>query len=141
MKYGLVCLLAFVTTFAWASTSINASETAYIMQQINAYRASFGLKPVQTSDETCRFAAIRAKEIASHFSHDGFNQRYQNHTLPYKPWSEVNENIAMTSDYKKVVDMWAHSPGHAKNMRANTPYVCVARYGDYFAYLGMRPKS
>jgi len=109
------------------------------MNQINAYRASQGLSSVQTSDQTCNFASIRAKEISTSFNHDGFNQRISSKTLPYTSWSKVTENIAMTSDYKSVVSMWQNSAGHAANMRAETPYVCVVQNGNYYAYEGMRP--
>lgn len=127
-------------SMAFSETNSSEEVTDYLIKEVNRYRSSYGLSPVKTSKETCDFAKIRAKEIALNFSHDKFNQRYKEGKLPYSSWREVNENIAMSSDYKKVVDMWIHSPGHAKNMRANTPYVCIKQYGDYYAYLGMRPK-
>jgi uncharacterized protein YkwD len=110
-----------------------------IMSEINAYRASQGLPSVQTSGETCSFASTRAAEIVSNFSHDGFQSRIDSKTLPYSSWSAVTENIAMTSNYKDVVQMWINSPGHAANMRADTPFVCVRQSGNYYAYVGMKP--
>lgn len=112
---------------------------AYIMSEINKYRTSQGLGSVQTSGPTCSFAATRAHEIATSFNHDGFNNRINSKTLPYSSWSSVTENIAQTSDYKQVVSMWANSVGHAANMRADTPYVCVVQNGSFFAYEGMKP--
>lgn len=131
--------------FIFTAPSVKATEltekevTDYIIKEINVYRASFKLKPVQTNDETCDFAKIRAAEIAANFSHEDFNRRVKTHSLPYKRWHVITENIAMTSDYRDVEKMWEHSPGHAKNMRDNTLYVCVIRNGKYFAYLGMTP--
>jgi uncharacterized protein YkwD len=113
--------------------------TAFIMKEINDYRASQGLGSVQTSTETCNFAKTRAQEISTNFSHDGFTQRRDSKTLPYASWTAITENIAMTSNYKDVVTMWKNSAGHATNMRANTPYVCVMQHGNYFAYEGMKP--
>jgi uncharacterized protein YkwD len=113
--------------------------TSYIMKEINAYRASLGLSSVQTNNETCNFARIRAQEIANGFNHDGFNNRKNSHTLPYASWTAITENIAMTPNYKDVEKMWQNSAGHAANMRANTPYVCVMQHGNYFAYEGMKP--
>lgn len=113
--------------------------TNYIMNEINNYRKSLGLSTVQTSSETCNFAKIRAQEISTAFNHDGFNNRKNTGTLPYASWTAITENIAMTSDYKQVETMWQNSAGHAANMRANTPYVCVMQYGNYFAYEGMKP--
>jgi uncharacterized protein YkwD len=111
----------------------------YIMTQINAYRKSLGLYAVKTDPKTCAFATTRAKEVSTNFSHDGFNQRISNHTLPYPSYHLITENIAETSNYKNVESMWQNSPGHAANMRADTPYVCVSKYGNYYAYEGWKP--
>jgi len=113
--------------------------STYILNGVNTYRASLGLSSVQSSAQTCTFAAIRAKEITSSFSHNGFYNRVNNHTLPYTSWTRATENIAEAPDYKKVVNLWIHSPEHAKNMRDNTPYVCIMQSGPYYAYEGMRP--
>lgn len=127
------------TTAPVAAAPATNDVTAYIMKEINDYRASQGLGSVQTSAETCNFAKTRAQEITMNFNHDGFNQRKENKTLPYTSWSAITENIAMTSNYKDVVTMWKNSSGHAANMRANTPYVCVMQSGNYYAYEGMKP--
>jgi uncharacterized protein YkwD len=111
----------------------------YIMNAINAYRASQGLYAVKKDTYTCNFAKVRAKEISTNFSHDGFRSRINNHTLPYPSFRLITENIAMTSNYKNVVSMWINSSGHALNMRRDTPYVCVEFYGNYFAYEGWKP--
>jgi len=109
------------------------------ISQINAYRAQNGLGAVSTNSETCSFAAIRAQEIVSDFSHNGFTNRINSRTLPYSSYHEVTENIAMNSDASQIVTMWINSPGHAENMRKDTPYVCVAQSGNYFAYEGWHP--
>lgn len=119
--------------------SILGDAMAFIMSEINKYRSEHGLGAVQTSAETCTFAAMRASEIVSNFSHDGFQSRIDSKTLPYTSWSSVTENIAMTTNYTEVVTMWANSPGHAENMRADTPFVCVRQSGNYYAYVGMKP--
>lgn len=124
---------------AEATELTETQVTNYIIKEVNAYRASLKLKPVQTNNETCDFAKIRAAEISTNFSHDGFNRRAKSGTLPYKHWHVITENIAMTSNYRDVEKMWEHSHGHAKNMRDDTPYVCIMRNGKYFAYLGMKP--
>lgn len=111
-----------------------------IINEINRYRATKGLAPVQISAETCAFARTRAQEIVDpHFDHNGFNERVSNKTIPYRIWSTVTENIAMTSNPAELVTLWINSPPHAENMRRNTPYVCVEKYGNYYAYEGMHP--
>ncbi len=111
----------------------------FIMSEINEYRRSQGLSIVKTHSSTCAFAKTRAKEIATSFNHDGFRDRINNKTLPYPSYSSITENIAMTSDYKQVVTMWKNSSGHAENMRKDTPFVCVEREGNYYAYEGWKP--
>ncbi|HSX09065.1 MAG TPA: CAP domain-containing protein [Candidatus Saccharimonadales bacterium] len=112
--------------------------SAYLLQGVNEYRSSLGLSQVQSSAETCAFAAVRAKEISGGFNHDGFNNRVANHTIPYATWTRATENIAQAPDYKEVVTLWKNSPEHAANMRDNTPYVCIEQYDSYYAYEGMR---
>jgi uncharacterized protein YkwD len=109
----------------------NAEE--YIMNAINDYRKSQGLPGVSPNRETCDFAKKRAQELASNFSHDGFRP------YPYASFSKVTENIAMNSDYTKVISNWIASSGHAANMREDTPYVCVSKNGNYYAYEGWKP--
>lgn len=111
----------------------------YIMNAINEYRRSRGLYEVQTDPYTCSFAKTRAQEISVNFSHDGFSQRVANKSLPYPSYLLITENIAMTSDYKRVAGLWINSPGHAENMRKDTPFVCVESYGNYYAYEGWKP--
>lgn len=121
-------------------TSVPLSEvSSYILNGVNDYRKSLGLSPVKSSSQTCSFALIRAKEISNGFNHNGFYNRVNNHTIPYDNWSHAVENIAQAPDYKEVVTLWKNSPGHAANMRDNTPYVCIEQYESYYAYEGMRP--
>lgn len=120
-------------------TSAGSSVRDYIMQEINNYRRSQGLSEVRTDSYTCNFAAIRAQEIASGFNHDGFTNRLNNRTLPYPSYKSVTENLAKTSNYKDVVNLWINSSGHAANMRKDTSNVCVRQNGSYFAYEGWKP--
>lgn len=122
-----------------STNSLLDSKQQYMVNAINAYRKQNGLSPVQPDKYTCSFANTRAKEIVTNFSHDGFSQRLNSKTLPYPGYSLITENITMTSNYQNVVNMWIVSPGHALNMRKDTPYVCVAYSGNYYAYEGWRP--
>jgi uncharacterized protein YkwD len=130
-----------ITSSPTATPTSQTTNTVqeFIMQGINTYRSSLGLSKVQTSSETCAFAKTRAQEVSLSFNHDGFRNRINAGTIPYTSWSLITENLAMTSNYKDVVNMWINSPGHAENMRKDTPFVCVEQYGNYYAYEGMRP--
>lgn len=110
-----------------------------LLDGINQFRTSQGKASVKPDSKTCAFAETRANEITSNFSHAGFDKRVADRSLPYPGYSLVTENLAMTSDYKRVVQMWIDSPGHRDNMLQDTPYVCVAQKGNYYAYEGWKP--
>lgn len=126
-------------TLTIATSSTTDEKKTFIMNAINDYRRSQGLSAVKTDKFTCDFAKTRAQEITKGFNHDGFRNRINNNSLPYPSYTRVTENIAITSDYKKVVSMWIKSSGHAENMRRDTPYVCVESSGNYYAYEGWKP--
>ncbi len=115
------------------------SPLNYILDEINSYRQTKGLSRVSSNTETCSFAKVRAEEISNSFTHDGFNKRVTDKNLPYPSYQEVTENIAYNTDYTDVVKRWIASPGHEENMRKDTPFICVARSGDYYAFEGWRP--
>lgn len=115
--------------------------TDIILKEVNTYRASLGLSNVSPNSQTCEFAKTRAVEISSleNFNHVGFTKRVNEKTLPYPGYKEVTENIAYNTDPGDVVDRWIASPGHAENMRKNTQFVCIGKYGDYYTYEGWQP--
>lgn len=123
-----------------SSSNINlGGGITSMMQQINDYRWSKGLAPVQAESNTCGFAQTRANEITSDFSHAGFTNRLNSHSLPYPSYTLVNENLAMDSNQSDVVNLWIHSPEHEANLTANTPYGCVEGSGNYYVYEGWKP--
>lgn len=120
------------------SSSLSTEQT-FIINAINDFRRSKGLTEIKTDPYTCNFAQVRAKEITTSFNHDGFRNRINSKSLPYPSYHMVTENIAMTSRYQDVVNMWINSEGHRLNMEKDTPYVCVGKEGNYYAYEGWQP--
>ncbi|MGI5827666.1 MAG: CAP domain-containing protein [Patescibacteria group bacterium] len=111
----------------------------YLINAVNEYCRSQGLSEISRDSYTCEFAKVRAQEISATFNHNGFSQRIDASTLPYPNYVIVTENIARHSDYRQVVPMWIASSGHARNMREDTPFVCIEKYGEYYAYEGWKP--
>lgn len=111
---------------------------AYLMRKMNEYRRDNGLPEIGTDQATCDFADMRAREIESNFSHDGFRSRIDSNTLPYQNYSYVNENIAQNSDFTRVIDSWIKSPGHAENMRQNLSTACIRHSGEFYVFEGWR---
>lgn len=122
-----------------SQVATNQSVEGFLLGAINDYRKSQGLSTVQTDPYTCNFAQVRAGEIVNAFNHDGFSSRINSKSLPYPSYHSVIENIAKNSNYKNVVQSWINSPGHAQNMRSDTPYVCVKAQGAFYAYEGWKP--
>jgi uncharacterized protein YkwD len=128
-----------VTKSTSPTTVPTSSVTNSLLDKVNEFRSSKGLGKVSSNSETCSFASTRAGEISSNFNHDGFTSRISSHTLPYPNYKEVTENIAMTTKSEDVINMWINSSTHAENMLKDTPFVCIAQNGDYYAYEGWRP--
>lgn len=123
------------------TTSSNpSSDTALdLMKQINDFRAGKGLPAFTTDGYTCAFAVTRAAEIVGNFSHEGFRNRIDNKTLPYPSFTGISENIAMNSDPNAVVQGWIDSPGHNENLSKPHAHACVAKNGNYYAFLSWNP--
>lgn len=110
----------------------------YVLLKVNEYRRQNGLSEISSDPSTCEFASLRAGEISSNFSHDGFNSRISSNTLPYPNYSYVNENIAQNSDFTRVTTSWIASPPHADNLRQNLTHACIRHSGEYFVFEGWR---
>ncbi len=115
-----------------------ATDSSRFMVKINQFRQSQGLQPIKPSPITCKFAAIRAREASSEFTHDGFYSRVKNYTLPYPKYRLVTENLAWAPNGKDAVTMWINSPSHAANLLKNTEFACVENFGEYYAFEGLQ---
>ncbi len=93
-----------------------------IHRQVNQYRLSQKLPPLQINAEVSEIARQHSRDMANGratFSHDGFEGRVKAIavTLPYKG---AAENLAYLKGYPDLattaVQGWINSPGHQKNM-------------------------
>ena len=110
-----------------------------VMQEINSYRISLGFTPFSTHPAVCDFAKLRALELTTNFSHEGFEQRFQNGSLPYESFSKVAENIANIATYSGVFELWKNSEGHNKNLLSESLFACVGNVGRYYAFESWKP--
>lgn len=110
-----------------------------LLKQVNDFRKIKGLSAVTSTPLLCRFAATRAYEISKQFSHEGFQQRISQHTLPFTSYTLLVENLAWNTNTEQVVSSWIHSPAHAANFLAQTPFGCIGIFGIYAAYEGWKP--
>lgn len=116
----------------------DVDEELWVLDQINAYRVQMGMDKTVTDPQVCQYAELRAVEISTEFSHRRF------HLGAGKFYGErfelATENLAMEYPYQEIVAAWINSPSHNKQLLADTPYICVAQYGDYWAMEGLREK-
>ncbi len=131
-----------VSVRSFAMISLDKSNTMdlralAIFNAINQFRVQNGLPQVFSSRDTCSFAQTRAQEIVNNFNHNGFQQRIQNHRLPYQTYVTVVENLAMNTNYLDVLNAWVASPGHKENLLRHLQFGCVGDSGVYFTFEGL----
>ncbi|MEM9273789.1 MAG: CAP domain-containing protein [Cyanobacteria bacterium P01_F01_bin.143] len=111
-------------------------------QQINQYRQSINLPPLQINNSITQQSRIHSENMAqgkTAFSHDGFEQRVDviGTAVPYRSAAEnVAYNMGYADPVKSAVDGWLKSPGHYKNIVGdfNLTGVGVAKnaQGEYY---------
>lgn len=134
-------------------SSLAALEQA-IYQQINQYRQSRKLAPLQLDLRISEYARIHSERMASEtilFSHAGFEERIQaiGNRIPYQ---QAAENIAVNKGnadpVKVAVQGWLKSPSHRKNIEGqfNLTGIGIAKnaIGEYYftqIFLKKRPEA
>lgn len=109
----ILILAAAQSALAAADGAYDLSRAKQIVQQVNAERARYGMKPLTVSSELCKAAYTRALEIVKKFSHTRPNG---------SKWSTVSkkaygENIARGhKTVDKVMAAWLTSSGHRANI-------------------------
>ncbi|MEL7034513.1 MAG: CAP domain-containing protein [Cyanobacteria bacterium J06592_8] len=132
-------------------TDVNELKLS-VHQQVNEYRASQNLPPLQLDSQISQEAVKHSEAMASgrsKFSHDGSKQRFQavGTKIPYR---KIGENLAYNSGYadpgKKAVEGWIASDGHRRNMEGdfNLTGIGIARNAKgeyYFTQIFVRSRS
>ncbi len=96
-------------------------DAAAARDQINAYRASKGLKPLVLDAKLNVAAKVQARDIAKrnkldHTGSDGSTPWQRIVRAGYHP-QMVAENIAAgQKDFAEVLNDWEHSPAHNRNL-------------------------
>ena len=114
-----------------ASAYENQSVCDAMLKIINKERANANLKPLKLYPVACERAAIRAKEIATSFSHTRPDGSSCFSVLDGIPYSSAGENIAYnhSSDVQDVMTQWMNSSGHKANiLNASYTHVGIGVY-------------
>ncbi|MEB3341193.1 CAP domain-containing protein [Okeania sp.] len=100
---------------------INQLEQS-VFAQINQYRKSQSLPPLQWDNTIAQQAKIHAQQMANGettFSHDGFQQRVEiiKQKIPYGGGAEnIAQNMGYSNPGEVAVEGWIKSPGHHQNI-------------------------
>ena len=94
-----------------------------ILENVNQFRADNGKPPLTMNPDMVETAGIHSQAMAKGsvpFGHDNFDLRFKYVSAKLGGIDAFAENVAMGKmDARQVVDGWAHSPGHRKNMLGN----------------------
>jgi uncharacterized protein YkwD len=106
------------------ANSVNELE-ATVYRQINEYRQSRNLSPLQLDDRISTQARIHSEAMAKgevSFSHDRFEER-TNSISQIIPYRSIAENVAynkgFTDSATQAVNGWLKSSGHLQNIEGN----------------------
>ncbi|NEO58715.1 MAG: CAP domain-containing protein [Okeania sp. SIO3B5] len=106
------------------SPNINQLEKS-VFAQINQYRQSKKLPPLQWDNTIAQQSRIHAQQMANGqttFSHDGFKERVQviSQKISYRGAAEnIASNMGYSNPGEQAVVGWINSSGHHKNMVGN----------------------
>ena len=121
-----ILLIGYLTpSCAQSSTSdedFSVMEQA-ILQEVNAYRTSKRLKPLQMVPLITDAATKHSKDMGRGrvaFGHDGFDERMDKVMRKIDNANACAENVAFGKfTAQEVVKRWIQSPGHRKNIEGN----------------------
>lgn len=104
--------------------------------KVNEFRHKANLSPlwVSRNSDLCKFSEIRAKEIKTNWSHEGFRIHNQLCDIISCYYEKLGENLArdlMTED--EIIEAWIHSPLHYIQLTGDYNSMCVSSNNGYVA--------
>lgn len=130
MKHTFFYSIILIVLMLWGSGLPLAAKTPGtnvsvedIYALVNKYRQGKGLKALKLNEAINKEAARHSRNMASNkvpFGHEGFNDRFDRLAKAIPGATSMAENVEYSSgNAAHVVDNWAHSPMHRKNMEGN----------------------
>lgn len=129
MRFALILIVCFAFAAPILSSTALADQVAGAASALNSYRAANNRPALKLSPRLQKAAEAHAADMARNgfFSHTGSDRSTVSKRVErvgYK-YCQVSENIAKGQrDLNEVMQAWANSPPHAKNMadRRSTQY-------------------
>ena len=121
-----ILLVTYLTPSCAQSNAVEEDFTSMeqsILQEVNNYRASKRLKPLQMVELISDAALKHSKDMGRGrvpFGHDGFDNRMDKVMGKIPNANACAENVAFGKfTAQEVVKRWIQSPGHRKNIEGN----------------------
>lgn len=103
-----------------------------LFEAVNNWRISQNLPPYKKSEATCDFAAFRAPQLKTDYSHNGFHEHLKD--LPNGQY--FGENILGDHYYSDVsLNKWLNSPSHRKALEADYTHSCIKCDSGYCVHI------
>lgn len=109
------------------------------------WRKSEGLKPWIKDDKLCQFANDRVNELQTSFDHQGFKNKFDWMNDQFGKDKIISENIGGAFTEKAMLyggyfikKGWLESPDHAKALRDDFTYSCIACKNNFCVQLFMK---
>jgi uncharacterized protein YkwD len=126
MHYPFVLALLLLASFqgAGAEPDVELTELeSLVFEQVNQYRVTSGLPPLQIDAGVVREARRHSAAMAAgrvSFGHDGFPERVRSAGIGYRAAAEnVALNKGMREPAAHAVQRWIKSRGHRSNMKGD----------------------
>ena len=97
---------------------------ADVWKVVNQWRNDAGYDQYVESEELCKIAEARVKEIQVDFSHKGF----YNYNTNYIKSENIAKNFTNASF---LINDWVNSPTHLDNLKKSYKHSCIAVDNDY----------
>lgn len=129
-------------TPVWKSVKIATPTTAQVKGEstifnlVQEYRSKQGLPAMTIDPLLCKYASIRAEEIKTDWSHNGFLNKVSPQIYKESKYRKLGENLA--KDFNSDQDMfqgWLNSPLHRENIDYPYTKTCLVCSSHYCAQL------
>ncbi len=128
LSVTVILLSLFIAATSFSPRS-NGNLVDDVLTQTNRFRTSNGLARLTMNNELNRIAQKHSDDMANDrvdFGHNGFGDRNAEAKRVIKSARNFAENVAYgPNSGKEVVNRWATSPGHRKNMLGHYKYIGI----------------
>lgn len=111
---------------------LNNKDESTLLALVSQYRVNRDLPPLKLSNTLCEFASVRADQIQTDWSHNGFFTLSSQE--PYKTsFYFLGEVLARNlSTNQEILQGWESSPPHKAELdRPDYHHACVKMKGDF----------